>query len=82
MKKLLFICAAVVLAAACNSGDKYTIKGTVTGDSDKLVNGTAYLFNRDRENPIRDTRGIPDHYRRNSRNDISLPGECAGHHHH
>ena len=47
MKKLLFICAAVVLAAACNSGDKYTIKGTVTGDSDKLVNGTAYLFNRD-----------------------------------
>ena len=58
MKKLLFICAAVVLAAACNSGDKYTIKGTVTGDSDKLVNGTAYLFNRDRENPIRDTAEV------------------------
>lgn len=55
MKKLLFICAAIVLAAACSSGDKYTIKGTVTGDSDKLVNGTAYLFNRDRENPVRDT---------------------------
>ena len=58
MKKLLFICAAVIMAAACNSGDKYTVKGTVTGDSDKLLNGTAYLLNRDRENPIRDTAEV------------------------
>ena len=55
MKKLLFICAAVVMAASCSNGDKYTIRGTVTGDSDKLVNGTAYLFNRDASNPVRDT---------------------------
>ena len=55
MKKLLFICAAVIMAASCSNGDKYTIRGTVTGDSDKLVNGTAYLFNRDANNPVRDT---------------------------
>ena len=60
MKKLLFICAAVVMAASCSSGDKYTIKGTITGDSDKLVNGTAYLFNRDRDDSIRDTVAVTD----------------------
>lgn len=58
MKKLLFILAAAVMAASCGSGNGYTIKGTITGDSDKLVNGTAYLFNRDRENPIRDTADV------------------------
>lgn len=58
MKKLLFILAAAVMAASCGSGDGYTIKGTITGDSDKLVNGTAYLFNRDRENPVRDTADV------------------------
>lgn len=55
MKKLLFIFAAALMAASCGSGDGYTIKGTITGDSDKLVNGTAYLFNRDGDNPVRDT---------------------------
>ena len=58
MKKLLIIIAAAVLAAACSSGDKYSVKGTVTGDSDKLVNGTAYLFNRDADNPVRDTVAV------------------------
>lgn len=59
MKKLLFLCAAAMLAAACtDGGDKYTVKGTITGDSDKLVNGMAYIMNRDRENPIRDTAEI------------------------
>ena len=55
MKKNLFLAAALVLAAACNSGDKYTVKGTITGDNENLVNGKAYLLNRDRENPVRDT---------------------------
>lgn len=60
MRKLNFIMAgiAVLLAAACNNGKNYTVKGTVTGESDKLVNGTAYMFNRDRENPVRDTADV------------------------
>ena len=44
--------------AACDSGNKYTVKGTVTGDSEALVSGKAYLFNRDRENPFRDTADV------------------------
>ena len=55
MKKLLILAAALVLAAACNNGSKYTVRGTITGDSEALVNGKAYLFNQDRENPFRDT---------------------------
>lgn len=60
MKKLLFICTAAIMAAACNDGEKYTVKGTITGDSEQLVNGTVYIVNRDRENPIRDTAHIVD----------------------
>ena len=55
MKKLLILAAALVLAAACNNGSEYTVKGTIAGDSEALVNGKAYLFNQDRENPFRDT---------------------------
>ena len=54
----MFIGAALLLAAACNSGKQYTVKGTITGDSESLVNGKAYLFNRDRENPVRDTAEV------------------------
>ena len=53
MKKLLFICAAVILAASCNSGKHYTVKGNITADIP--LAGRAYLFNSDRENTIRDT---------------------------
>ena len=60
MKKLLILAAALVLAAACNSGSRYTVKGTITGDSEALINGKAYLFNQDRENPIRDTAVVVD----------------------
>lgn len=55
MRKLVFVGAALLLAAACNSGNQYSIKGTVTGDIESLVNGKAYLFNRDRNNPVKDT---------------------------
>ena len=58
MKKLLFFLAAAVMAAACNNGDQYTVKGTITGNSEQLVNGTVYIVNRDRENPLRDTAQI------------------------
>ena len=58
MRKLLFLAAALVSLAACDSGNKYTVKGTVTGDSEALVSGKAYLFNRDRENPFRDTADV------------------------
>ena len=58
MRKFMFIGAALLLAAACNSGKQYTVKGTITGDSESLVNGKAYLFNRDRENPVRDTAEV------------------------
>ena len=36
------------------------MKGTITGDSEALINGKAYLFNQDRENPIRDTAVVVD----------------------
>lgn len=60
MRRLTFIMAgiAVLLTAACNNGKNYTVKGTVTGESEELVNGTAYMFNRDRENPVRDTAEV------------------------
>ena len=58
MKKFFIICAAAVLAASCTGGKGYTVKGVITGDSDKLVNGTAYILNRDMKNPIRDTAEI------------------------
>ena len=60
MKKFLILAAALVLAAGCNSGSRYTVKGTITGDSEALINGKAYLFNQDRENPIRDTAVVVD----------------------
>lgn len=60
MKKLLFFCTAAIMAVACNNGEQYTVKGTITGDSEQLVNGTVYIVNRDRENPIRDTAQIVD----------------------
>ena len=55
MRKLLFLAAALVSLAACDSGNKYTVKGTIAGDNEALVNGKAYLFNQDREAPFRDT---------------------------
>ena len=58
MKKFFIICAAAVLAASCTGGKGYTVKGVITGNSDKLVNGTAYILNRDMKNPIRDTAEI------------------------
>lgn len=58
MKKFLIICAAAALAASCGSGNGYTIKGTVTGDSEQLVSGTVYLMNNDSKNPIRDTAEV------------------------
>ena len=51
----MFFAAALLLATACDSGSKYTVKGTIAGGSDAVVNGVAYLFNQDKENPIRDT---------------------------
>ena len=44
MRKLLFLAAALVSLAACDSGNKYTVKGTIAGDNEALVNGKAYLF--------------------------------------
>lgn len=58
MKKFLIICAAAVLAASCTGGKGYTVKGVITGDSEKLVNGTAYIVNRDMKNPVRDTAEV------------------------
>mgnify|MGYP001778960231 CR=1 FL=1 len=58
MRKLMLFGAALLLAAACDSGSKYTVKGTITGDSEAVINGVAYLFNQDRENPIRDTAAV------------------------
>lgn len=56
MRKTLILCAAFLMAvASCNSGKEYTVKGNISGDSEYLVNGKAYLYNRDKQNPIRDT---------------------------
>ncbi|HIZ87367.1 MAG TPA: AhpC/TSA family protein [Candidatus Coprenecus pullistercoris] len=60
MKKLFFLGAAVLLAAACVCNRQYSIKGTVTGDSEAVDSGLVYLFNRDGNFPIRDTAVIVD----------------------
>ena len=39
MKKLLILAAALVLAAACNNGSKYTVRGTIR-DMEKLLSGS------------------------------------------
>ncbi|HIZ85148.1 MAG TPA: AhpC/TSA family protein [Candidatus Coprenecus stercoravium] len=60
MKKLLFLAAAIILAAACDGSRQYSIKGKITGNSDHIKNGKVYLMNRDRNFPIRDTVDIVD----------------------
>ncbi len=61
MKKILILAVAAVMAVACGTdSNTYTIKGVITGNSDAIVDGKAYLMNRDRSFPIRDTAEIKD----------------------
>ncbi len=56
MKKILFSAIAFFMAVSCAvNTDGYVIEGSVTGDNDALVEGKAYLYNMDRDFPIRDT---------------------------
>lgn len=54
MKKILLSIAALLIIVSCNTGTSYKIKGSITGNSDKL-NGMVYLSNNDREDPIMDS---------------------------
>ncbi len=59
MRKILILAVAALMAASCSTDkNAYTIKGVITGNSDAIVDGKAYLMNRDRSFPIRDTADI------------------------
>ncbi len=62
MKKILFLALTLFVAASCTNSkmNMYLISGTITGDSEALVNGKAYLYNADRDFPIRDTADVVD----------------------
>lgn len=62
MKQIILFAAVAMMAlvSSCNSGEGYTIKGTVTGNNESLKNGKVYLVNSDRNNPVRDTADIID----------------------
>ncbi|MDD2584400.1 MAG: redoxin domain-containing protein [Bacteroidales bacterium] len=53
MKKILLVAVAAVLFACTPKQDGYTIKGTISGEG--VNNGSAYLSNFSRVDPIRDT---------------------------
>lgn len=57
MRNLILLVAVLFSLTACMRVD-YSIKGTITGDSEVLKSGKVYLENVDRSMPIRDTADI------------------------
>lgn len=60
MKKVFFALAVLCVAASCGQRNTYVINGEITGENSNLVKGNAYLYNKDREFPVRDTAEVID----------------------
>lgn len=60
MKKLFYVAAAALMAAACGPKDGYVITGQLTsGDEDQLTQ-EIYFMNRNAETPVSDTLQMKD----------------------
>ncbi len=59
MRKITLLAISLVMAVSCATNPKgYVINGVIAGDNEALVNGKAYLYNTDRDFPIRDTADV------------------------
>lgn len=58
MRKILFFVMTALMAVACADQKGYTIKCKISGENSNLIDGTAYLTNRDKDNPFRDSAAI------------------------